>query len=104
MLILTMRERYFKALCDYGEEGHTYGGITLLTSRCTKALLSRQNPYYAAGTHFSGVGGPHIDAYHPWPMSRISAIFGTDDDDEILESLYLIVNVSCATPAGRAHL
>ena len=69
-----------------------------------EVLLYRQNPYYAAGTHFSGVGGPHIDAYHPWPMSRISAIFGTDDDDEILESLYLIVNVSCATPAGGAHL
>jgi hypothetical protein len=26
-------------------------------------------------------------------MSRVSAIFGTDDDDEILESLYLIANV-----------
>lgn len=28
------------------------------------------------------------------PMSHISAIFGTDDDMEILTSLYLIVNVS----------
>lgn len=28
------------------------------------------------------------------PMSQISAIFGTDDDDEILTSLYLIANVS----------
>ena len=69
-----------------------------------EVLLYRQNPYYAAGTNFSGVGGPHVDAYHPLPMSRISAIFGTDDDNEILESLYLIANVSCATPAGRAHL
>ena len=28
------------------------------------------------------------------PMSQISAILGTDNDDEILQSLYLIVNVS----------
>jgi hypothetical protein len=26
-------------------------------------------------------------------MSRVTAIFGTDDDEEILESLYLIANV-----------
>lgn len=30
------------------------------------------------------------------PMSQISAIFGTDDDAEILNSLYIIVNVSLA--------
>jgi hypothetical protein len=30
------------------------------------------------------------------PMSQISAIFGTDDDTEILNSLYTIVNVSLA--------
>ncbi|KAI0721887.1 Six-hairpin glycosidase-like protein [Cerioporus squamosus] len=57
-----------------------------------KVLLSRNNPYYAAGKNFSGIGGPHVDAYHPWPMSQISAIFGTDDDGEILNSLYLIAN------------
>lgn len=38
--------------------------------------------------------GPHVDAYHPWPMSQISAIYGTDNDSEILNSLYLIANVS----------
>ncbi|EIM88208.1 uncharacterized protein STEHIDRAFT_95225 [Stereum hirsutum FP-91666 SS1] len=57
-----------------------------------KVLLSRQNPYYAAGSNFSGIGGPHVNAYSPWPMSQISAIFGTDDDDEITNSLYLIAN------------
>jgi len=57
-----------------------------------KLLLSRRNPYYAAGKSFNGVGGPHIDVLHPWPMSHISAIFGTDNDAEILTSLYLIVN------------
>ncbi|TFY78639.1 hypothetical protein EWM64_g5373 [Hericium alpestre] len=57
-----------------------------------KLLLSRQNPYYAAGKTFRGIGGPHVDAWNPWPMSQISAIFGTDDDNEILQSLYIIAN------------
>ncbi|KAK7695703.1 hypothetical protein QCA50_000339 [Cerrena zonata] len=57
-----------------------------------KLLLSRGNPYFAATKKFNGVGGPHVDAWHPWPMSHISAIFGTDDDQDILTSLYLIAN------------
>ncbi|THV03293.1 hypothetical protein K435DRAFT_292465 [Dendrothele bispora CBS 962.96] len=55
-------------------------------------LLSGRNPYFAAGKNFSGIGGPHVDVWHPWPMSQISAIFGTDDDDEILARVYTIVN------------
>ncbi|KAH7903691.1 Six-hairpin glycosidase-like protein [Hygrophoropsis aurantiaca] len=57
-----------------------------------KLLMSRHNPYYAKGKTFSGIGGPHIDAWNPWPMSQVSAIFGTDNDEEILTSLYTIVN------------
>ncbi|KIY49553.1 hypothetical protein FISHEDRAFT_65492 [Fistulina hepatica ATCC 64428] len=57
-----------------------------------KVLLSRYNPYYVAGANFSGIGGPHVDAWNPWPMSQVSAIFGTDDDVEIMERLYTIVN------------
>ncbi|PSR73617.1 hypothetical protein PHLCEN_2v10536 [Hermanssonia centrifuga] len=57
-----------------------------------KVLLSRQNPYYAEGKTFKGIGGPHVDAWNPWPMSQISAIFGTDDDEEITNALYLIAN------------
>jgi meiotically up-regulated gene 157 (Mug157) protein len=57
-----------------------------------KVLMSRQNPYYAKGQTFSGIGGPHIAAWNPWPMSQITNIFSSDDDDEILESLYMVVN------------
>lgn len=63
---------------------------TYLATR--KLLLSAKNPYYAEGEKFRGIGGPHVNAWHPWPMSQISAIFGTDDDQEILTSLYLIAN------------
>ncbi|GLB33616.1 putative DUF1237 containing protein [Lyophyllum shimeji] len=57
-----------------------------------KLLLSAKNPYFAAGKTFSGTGGPHVDPWHPWPMSQIAAIFGTDNDQEILKSLYTIAN------------
>ncbi|KAF8974386.1 Six-hairpin glycosidase-like protein [Flammula alnicola] len=57
-----------------------------------KMLLSRNNPYYSAGKTFNGIGGPHVDPWNPWPMSHISAIFGTDDDQEILQHLSIIAN------------
>ncbi|KAK7470856.1 hypothetical protein VKT23_002272 [Stygiomarasmius scandens] len=60
--------------------------------RTRELLLSGRNPYFSAGKNFSGIGGPHVDAWHPWPMSQVSAIFGTDDDNEILTRLYTIVN------------
>lgn len=55
-------------------------------------LLSSRNPYFAAGKTFRGIGGPHVDPWHPWPMSQISSIFGTENDNEILNSLYIIAN------------
>ncbi|KAH7478166.1 Meiotically up-regulated 157 protein [Fusarium oxysporum f. sp. matthiolae] len=55
------------------------------------ALFSRANPYYAVGKTFSGIGGPHANATNPWPMAHVSAIYGTDDDDEIIERLNMIL-------------
>ncbi|KAF8609668.1 hypothetical protein BDV93DRAFT_431879 [Ceratobasidium sp. AG-I] len=55
-------------------------------------ILSRKNPYYAKGKTFFGTGGPHVDTIHPWPMSLISAIYGSDDNEEIENLLYTIVN------------
>ncbi|KAL5530604.1 hypothetical protein ACEPAF_6862 [Sanghuangporus sanghuang] len=55
-------------------------------------LLSRRNPYFARGANFSGIGGPHADAWNPWPMSLISSIYGTDDDEEITNALYMVAN------------
>ncbi|KAH6608291.1 hypothetical protein Trco_004604 [Trichoderma cornu-damae] len=62
------------------------------TYQSTKAaMFSRANPYYAAGKGFNGIGGPHVSATYPWPMSQISAIFGTDSDDEIKQRLAIIL-------------
>ncbi|CAM1502587.1 Fc.00g073630.m01.CDS01 [Cosmosporella sp. VM-42] len=62
------------------------------TYKKTKAaMFSRANPYYAVGRTFRGIGGPHANATNPWPMAHISAIFGTDNDEEIKERLNLIL-------------
>ncbi|OAA47904.1 DUF1237 domain protein [Metarhizium rileyi] len=55
------------------------------------AMFSRANPYYAVGQKFQGIGGPHVNATYPWPMSQVSGIYGTDDDHEIEERLALIL-------------
>ncbi|KAK6856583.1 hypothetical protein PG995_006770 [Apiospora arundinis] len=56
-----------------------------------EVLYSRLNPYYAEGASFSGIGGPHVNATYPWPMSQVSAIYGTDDDAEIARRLDVIL-------------
>ncbi|KAG9004221.1 hypothetical protein FRB94_002577 [Tulasnella sp. JGI-2019a] len=60
--------------------------------RTREAVLSPRNPYFARGAAFYGVGGPHVSPIDPWPMSLISAIYGTDDDLEIKQHLYTIMN------------
>ncbi|PNY26290.1 Uncharacterized protein TCAP_03782 [Tolypocladium capitatum] len=65
------------------------------TYKKTKAaLFSSANPYYAAGKAFSGIGGPHVGPSYPWPMSQISAIFGTNNDEEIKERLSIVLQNS----------
>lgn len=91
----------------------------------TKArLLSRQNPYYSKGQYFYGIGydcftflsvlslsshhdhhifhrGPHVSPVDPWPMALISAIFASDNDQEI--SGYLSTILSHTSGLGLIH-
>lgn len=50
--------------------------------------------------------GPHVDVLHPWPMSLVSAVFGTEDTEEIQGYLGALVNVRSVSalsthPAGN---
>lgn len=60
-----------------------------------KMILSRQgNPYYLEGEEFHGIGGPHIDLRHAWPLSLLVQAQTSDDDEEISKCLRAVRNVS----------
>ncbi|KAL1576000.1 hypothetical protein V4U94_005835 [Candida albicans] len=60
-----------------------------------KMILSKQgNPYYLKGHFFEGIGGPHIGIRNAWPMSLLMRIRTTDDDDEIISSLEMIMRTT----------
>jgi uncharacterized protein len=80
----------------------------------TRKMILEQvgNPYYLQGKGFKGIGGmllsllllliplilhllgPHIGYENAWPMSLLMQAMTTDDDEEIKESLNLVVLAS----------
>ncbi|KAK3380123.1 hypothetical protein B0T24DRAFT_614239 [Lasiosphaeria ovina] len=60
-----------------------------------KMLLDKaSNPYYLKGTAFRGIGGPHIGLQNAWPMSLLVQAQTSDDDEEIMECLRLVLRSS----------
>jgi meiotically up-regulated gene 157 (Mug157) protein len=60
-----------------------------------KMILAKDgNPYYLKGTHFEGIGGPHIGIHNAWPMSLLVKMRTSNDDDEIMESLNQIMKTT----------
>jgi meiotically up-regulated gene 157 (Mug157) protein len=57
-------------------------------------LDSQGNPYYLVGDDFNGIGGPHIGYRHAWPMSVLVQAMTSEDDDEIMNCLGAVKNVS----------
>lgn len=75
-------------------------GEILISPRATGFLALGIQPFsFSSGCNAADdfLSGPHVDNFHPWPMSLISSIYGTDDDQEILQYLYTIANV-CLLP------
>lgn len=80
-----------------------------------KMILSKEgNPYYIKGPYFEGVGGPHIGTLNAWPMSLLMRIRTSDDDEEILHNLRLVMlttaglgliheSIDVNTPRGRGY-
>lgn len=67
-----------------------------------KMVLSKDgNPYYLKGFHFEGIGGPHIGIKNAWPMSLLMRIRTTDDEEEIINSLHMIMNTTAGS--GLMH-
>ncbi|CCX05783.1 hypothetical protein FPQ18DRAFT_332837 [Pyronema domesticum] len=67
-----------------------------------KMVLSpKANPYYLPGASFSGIGGPHIGIKNAWPISRLVQAMTSDDDDEIVESVEMVLKT--AAELGLIH-
>ncbi|KAG2227000.1 hypothetical protein INT45_006407 [Circinella minor] len=65
-----------------------------------KLVLSKDNPYYFFGARaggLSGIGGPHVGLKYAWPMSQIVRILTSDDDNEIIEALGIIIRSTDGT-------
>ncbi|KAI5861599.1 glycoside hydrolase family 125 protein [Durotheca rogersii] len=60
-----------------------------------RMLLSKaSNPYYLVGRDFKGIGGPHVGLSNAWPMSLLIQAQTSDDDEEIMECLKLVLKSS----------
>lgn len=60
-----------------------------------KMILSKKgNPYFLQGKHFKGIGGPHIGIHNAWPMSLLIQIRTSNDDQEIMENLKLVMKTT----------
>ena len=58
-------------------------------------ILSKDgNPYFLRGKDFVGIGGPHIGLQNAWPMSRLVQAMTSSDDEEIVDCLLAVRNVS----------
>ena len=57
-----------------------------------KFILSKKNPYYYEGKVLRGIGSPHTDEQHVWPISLSLQGLTTNDTKEIEEILEMLVN------------
>lgn len=59
-----------------------------------KFILSNSNPYFLPGKAFSRIGEPHIGLRNAWPMAVLTQGITSDNDEEILDRLERVKNVS----------
>jgi meiotically up-regulated gene 157 (Mug157) protein len=81
-----------------GAPVYGYVGANDTTFQATrKLLLSSKNPYYGNGSVIAGIGSPHTGFGRVWPMSLIVRIMTSDDDEEIISTLELLLGSTGGT-------
>ena len=56
-----------------------------------RKILSRDNPYFSHGPIITGVGSMHTLPGKVWPMANIMTILTSEDDDEIIKNLRMLL-------------
>ena len=62
-----------------------------------RLVWSDRNPYFFRGEAGEGIGGPHIGYDMAWPMSLIMRAFTANDDDELRETLEMLLQTDAST-------
>jgi meiotically up-regulated gene 157 (Mug157) protein len=57
-----------------------------------RKILSRDSPYFSWGPAITGVGSMHTLPGKPWPMANIMTILTSEDDEEIVANLKMLLN------------
>ena len=60
-------------------------------------VWSEDNPYFFRGKAGEGIGGPHIGHDMVWPMSIMMRAFTSQNDDETIQCLQMLVNTDNGT-------
>lgn len=62
-----------------------------------KFLLSKNNPWFFKGKFGEGIGGPHVGVKMVWPMSIIMRALTSNDEEEIIDSIKILMNTHAGT-------
>ena len=54
-------------------------------------VWSKDNPWFFKGPAGEGIGGPHIGANYPWPMSIMLKAFTSQNDEEIKQCIKMLM-------------
>ncbi|MBR1788099.1 MAG: glycoside hydrolase family 125 protein [Bacteroidaceae bacterium] len=60
-------------------------------------VWSEDNPYFFRGKAGEGIGGPHIGYDMPWPMSIMMKAFTSQDDQEIIQCIKMLMQTDAGT-------
>ncbi|PKQ69474.1 metal-independent alpha-mannosidase [Labilibaculum manganireducens] len=62
-----------------------------------KFVLSANNPWFYKGKYAEGIGGPHVGADMIWPMSIVMRAMTSDDEQEIISCMQMLIDTHAET-------
>ena len=60
-------------------------------------VLSANKPWFYKGKYAEGMGGPHVGADMIWPMSIVMRAMTSDDEQEIISCMQMLIDTHAET-------